>query len=176
MRRFSFIVVPLVLAVAGCNHTIPPEALQLQPEALALKQQQTRRFDGVAEADLLAACAGVIQDMGFTLDESETALGVLVGSKDRTAVKAGQVVAAVLIAGLGGGATPIDDKQKIRASVVSRPASDGGKDHYVRVTFQRIVWLTDGNISSQESIEEEEVYQEFFSRLSKSVFLEAHKI
>lgn len=176
MGRAILLLLP-ALVLAGCSHTIPPEALQLQPEALALKQSQTRRFDGIAETDLLAACAGVIQDMGFTLDESETDLGVLVSSKDRGAGKPMQMAAMILIAGLGGGVTPIDDKQKIRASIVSRPISDNNNsDHYVRITFQRIVWLTNGQISTQESIEESEIYEEFFSRLSKSVFLEAHKI
>lgn len=175
MGRAILLLLP-ALVLAGCSHTIPPEALQLQPEALALKQSQTRRFDGIAETDLLAACAGVIQDMGFTLDESETDLGVLVSSKDRSAVKPAQAVAAILIAGLGGGVTPIDDKQKIRASIVSRPISDNNNAHYVRITFQRIVWLSNGQISTQESVEESEIYEEFFSRLSKSIFLEAHKI
>ncbi|MBE8158566.1 MAG: hypothetical protein HAW59_04150 [Betaproteobacteria bacterium] len=166
-----------LLAASGCAPTIPPDALQLKKESLALKQLQTRRFDGIAEKELLVACAGVSQDLGFTLEESETDLGVLVGAKDRTAVQAGEVALVLMVALLGGGAQPFDEKQKIRLSIVSRPVGESSiNNHYVRVTFQRIVWRSDGTVSKQESLEDPDIYQEFFAQLSKSVFLEAHKI
>jgi len=46
----------------------------------------------------------------------------------------------------------------------------------VRVTFQRIVWDEQGRVSRSESLEDPELYQEFFFKLSKAVFLEAHGI
>lgn len=104
---------------------------------------------------------------------------MLVGSKDRDATEAGQVVGAVLIALLFGVATPIDDTQKMRCSVVTKPVLADSGDHYattVRVTFQRIVWDNKGKISKVEKLDEPEIYVEFFDKLSKSVFLEAHEI
>ncbi|WP_285905710.1 hypothetical protein [Pseudodesulfovibrio pelocollis] len=46
----------------------------------------------------------------------------------------------------------------------------------VRVTFQRVIFNKLGQINSQAQINEEAVYQEFFEKLSKSLFLEANQI
>lgn len=121
--------------------------------------------------------AGVLQDLGFNIDESETRLGIIVASKDRSAVSGGQVAGAVILALLGA-PTAIDKTQKTRVSLVARPASmasdtNASSGHLVRVTFQRIVWNTQNQVSRIESIEDALIYQEFFEKLSKSVFLEA---
>jgi hypothetical protein len=170
------IAVVIALALAGCQ-TIPKDALKLSPQSLEKRSLQTRKFEGISEADILAASAGVIQDLGFIIEESETDLGLIVGSKERGAMQVDQVAAALAVALLGGGAMPIDKNQKLRVSLVVRPTPDGdGNTHFVRVTFQRIVWNTENEISRIEGLEEPETYQEFFDRLSKAVFLEGHKI
>jgi len=161
------------LLVSGCANHIPKEALELKQESLQLRQLQTRSFETREEKKLLSSGASVLQDLGFSIDESETPLGVIVGSKDRDAVEAGQVVGAVMVAVLFGVSTPIDNNQKIRASLVTRPTD---KKTNLRVTFQRVVWNTQGQVSRTESIEDPKIYQEFFEKLSKAVFLEAHEI
>lgn len=56
------------------------------------------------------------------------------------------------------------------------PAVATGPESYiVRVTFQRIVRRTD-NSTYAETLKDPELYQEFFDKLSKSVFIEAQKI
>ena len=173
---FTITAVLIALASSGCQ-TIPKDALQLTPESIEKRSLQTRKYEGISEADILSASAGVIQDLGFNIDESETKLGVIVGSKDRDAMEARQVAAAVVIALLGGGAAAIDKNQKLRVSLVVRPAhKHDGKKHFVRVTFQRMVWNTQGQVTRIEGLDEPEMYQQFFDRLSKAVFLEGHKI
>lgn len=126
---------------------------------------------------MLSASAAVLQDLGFTLEESHTPLGVITGSKDRDAVEAGQVVGAVVIAVLFGVIPSIDKHQKIRVSVVTRPiVGDTGRAIAARVTFQRMVWNTQDKLSVIEGMDDPELYQEFFERLSKSIFLEANPI
>lgn len=176
MNKFNILFVGVIsaLLMVGCNQTVPKEALQLSSESFSLRQMQTRGFETSNERKLISAGAGVLQDLGFNIDESETALGVVVGSKDRDATEAGQVAAAVLIALLGGGATAIDKDQKIRASIVTRPMSKNKVN--LRVTLQRVVWNTQGQITRTESITDPKIYADFFDKLSKSVFLEAHQI
>ena len=158
----------VAISLVACSQTIPEEALQLTKESFELRQLQTRSFETSNEKKLLTAGAGVLQDLGYNIDESETGLGVIVGSKDRDATEAGQIVLSVFFGG------PIDKNQKIRASLVTHPA--GKKTIKLRVTFQRIVWNTEGQVSKTQSIEDPKIYQKFFDKLSKAVFLEAHKI
>ena len=176
MKKLSsvFLILIAAISLSACNQTIPKEALELNKESFELRQLQTRSFSTSDEKKLLVAGAGVLQDLGYNIDESETSLGVIVGSKDRDATEAGQVAAAVFVAALGGGAMPIDKNQKIRASLITHPK--GKNTTKLRVTFQRIVWNTQGQVSKTQSIEKPEIYQEFFSKLSKAVFLEANEI
>ena len=141
-----------------------------------------KQYDTQKEDEIITACAGVLQDLGFTLDDSETELGLVVASKNRDATDAGQVALAtlaVMLGALGGGSSnafaAIDSVQKIRASVVSKPGLDGNRI-VVRVTFQRIVWNRRGDISKMETLKDPGLYEGFFERLSKAIFLEAHNI
>lgn len=172
--RSPLLALVWLIALCGCAQRIPKEALQLSPESLALRQLQTRRFDSKDEHALLAAGAGVLQDLGFTLEASETQLGVIVASKDRTAVEAGQI-AFSFMAAFAGVAVPWDHKQKIRASLVTAPTGAANASTAVRITFQRTVWNTQGQVTKTEPLDEPRFYQEFFERLSKAVFLEAHE-
>lgn len=174
---FPGLVALVALAtLAACDATIPERALELPPQSIEDRRLQTRRFDGIGEAELLAACAGVLQDLGFDIDESEADLGILVASKMRSARDLRQTTFAMLLDLFTNVDIDTDKEQQIRASLVTRPADEGGDSHKVRVTFQRIVWNTGNDVSRREMLNEPELYQEFFDRLSKSVFLEAQSI
>jgi len=202
MKRVLLVCVSALL-LSACQPSIPKDALLLSPESLAERQLQTRRFDTTNNQAMLSAASAVMQDLGFNLDEAESTLGVLVGSKRADATSGGQIVASILIALLGGTPPPVDEEQLIRVSMVmraldptqtadkqfketiptakpSQSANDGATEPQnqstVRVTFQRIIINTAGRISRLEQINEPELYKEFFDKLSQSVFLEAHEI
>lgn len=158
--------------LGGCKSTIPKDALVLSNESLQTKQLQTRRFETKDETMILSSVAGVLQDMGFNLSESETDLGVVTASKKRSAVNAGQQVVAIFAAMMGT-YTATDKEQVMQASIVTYPS---GKETSVRVTFQRVVWNTQGQVTRAEALQDPEMYQGFFEKLSKSIFLEAHQI
>lgn len=177
MRKSAILLAGLLLA--GCA-TVPPDTFVVTPELLQHRQLETRRYDGIKETDLLTASANVLQDLGFNLENSETKLGVLTASKQRDATNGVEIAAAVLVAVLGGGSMPVSKDQTIRVALVVRPVNDSnGKaipdSNYVRVTFQRLVRRTDKSEIAQ-TLREPELYQDFYERVSKSVFLEAHKI
>ncbi len=163
------------VVLAACAEQIPKEALQLSPDSLERRQAQTRVFETDNEAELLSASAALLQDLGFNLDESEVDLGVIVASKERDATEADQVAASILLAVLFGVAMPWDDVPKIRAAIITRHLEDRN-GFAVRLTMQRIVWDTQGQVSETEPLDDPEMYKEFFGKLSKAVFLEAQEL
>jgi hypothetical protein len=174
------VAVVCLVALMGCA-TGPPKNLMLPSEnQLELRQQQSRVYKTTDEANLLSASAALLQDMGFNIDESNKELGILTASKMRSAVSAKNQAAMVLLAVLtAAGGRPIiqptDKDQKMRAGVVVKPLGDGHST-IVRVTFQRIVYTTTGTVSTQEMLGTDQIYTEFFDKLSKAVFLEAHDL
>ncbi len=171
--KLKYISPVLVLFLVACGG-IPKDALQFNIDTLADRQLQTRKFDIKDEKALILAGAGVLQDMGYAIDESETKLGVVVGSKNRDATSGGQVAGAIVLALFGGGSTPIDKTQLIRASLITRTSDSGSI--LLRVTFHRTVWNTQNEITKIEAIKDPEIYKQFFEKLSKSAFLEAQEI
>lgn len=159
----------------------PRDNFELTPEQLQNREMRTRTYERISEVDILSACAAVLQDLEFTIDETEAKLGVIVGSKRSDATEVGQeawwLVKALLTYGWTAFTDETDDYQVFRASVVVRPTSTtNAENHAVSVTFQRTVWDTDDKISKQETLEVPEIYLDFFDRLSKSVFLEEQGI
>ncbi len=182
MRMFGFLAgLVLLLGFSGCM-SIPANLLVLPPDALALKEQQSRKYSSEDEKKMIQASAGVLQDLGFTIDKSETDLGFINSSKNRSAVSAGQTAFAIAldVAAAFGGAPSnnygqTDKEQQIQASLIVLPALSD-KSTIVRVKFQRIVWNRMGQVSRYETLREANLYQDFFEKLSKSVFLEEQKI
>jgi len=175
VRVFPWFIVVLPVGLFNGCMGIPKNALAMNKATLEDRQVQTRQFETNDEAKILAACASVLQDLGFNLDESETELGLLVASKEREALDGAQLALSVFCA-LGGSHLPYDVKQRIRVSIVTAPTGEMGKRVAVRITFQRIVWNSDRQITRLEKLDDPEMYQGFFDKLSKAVFLEAHGI
>jgi hypothetical protein len=152
---------------------------------------QTRRFETPNSDELLAASAAVLQDLGFQVTESDRDLGFLRAAKERSAREYGQEITRAIVAFLtvlsrnGPIIITVDLHQQINASLIAQPLRADDKRQQLRIVFYRLVWKGAGQIGNQttppgeqkmEMIRDAEIYQTFFARLSKAVFLEAHKI
>lgn len=146
------------------------------------RQLEMRQYDTKDETKILSSVAGVLQDLGFTLDESETELGLVAASKKADAKDGGQMAGAFfldVLAALGGSGgnamATVDKYQHVKVCVVTKSSQDTNKT-VVRVTFQRIVWNMSNQISRVETINDPQIYQKFYDNLSKAIFLEAQQI
>jgi len=161
------------------SNNVFKEALTWPPDLFKNRQLQTRVFEAIDEKKLLTASAAVLQDLGYTIDETDVRSGVVVCSRDRDVTETAQVILSValeILSILAGNPTsvPYDKTQKVMASLVTTPVDN--QRTAVRITFQHLIWDSDGHIKRKEQLNEHEIYQEFFSKLSKSIFLVAHDI
>jgi hypothetical protein len=169
------VLLACVLLLAGCFAVTLDADLNLTPEMFAQRQMQTRRFDTTDEKKILKTCAALLQDTGFTIDESEATLGILIASKERDATDAVQW-AVHLVGSLFGVPIPPDKDQIMKAFVTTRPAGTEGRQVVVRVVFERTVFDTEHRLKKIEALNDPKIYQSFFEKLSKALFLEAHDI
>ncbi len=165
-----------MLAIVGCsyNKSISGAFVPSQ-SALESRQRQSRLFETKDETALLAAGIAVLQDMGFVVDETEKAVGLVVASKDASAVDASDVVGSVILSMLLGDPVGYDKSQNIRCSLITSPSRLQRGGYYARIVFQRIVTDSEGH-QRVETIKDPDIYADFFEKLAKSVFLEAHEI
>lgn len=150
-RAFALALTPWLATVVGCAPTAEQQAAALTPtaSAVAARARQTRRFDTGDEALMLQSAIGALQDLGFTIEESQAASGVIVGSK------------------LSGA--------RIRAQVSVRRIPQQ-RAMLVRATFQRIVPQPGAMLALGDTLDDPALYQGFFERIAQSVFLTAHEI
>lgn len=192
-ERLFWWVILFVLGglVSGCAVTPKAEDFfKLTPESTKHRALQTRTFETPNEKELLSASAAVLQDLGFQVMESSTEIGLLRAVKERGAREYGQEILQVfvfLMCSVTGKAViiPVDLQQQINATLVTRQSASDASRFSVRILFYRSIWKGDGHSGDQhiapgqqrmKMIYDEKVYQQFFAKLSKSVFLEAHKI
>ena len=171
MKRILILFLLVVFTTSGCVSY--KHYYKLDEQYLARRQLETRAYETKDEEALLIASAQVLQDLGFTLDESEIKLGLITANKDREAGSVGQKVGVILLAAIAGSQPVYDVSQKIYVTLVSTKNHNNG--YNVRVEFARVIW-NNMNQARIEKIQDEEIYKDFFDKLSQSVFLTANNI
>jgi hypothetical protein len=146
--RAFFLVLP-TLALLGACQSDPDwankAALKIgapRPDAAEIRARQSETFPNISEQVLLVEATQVLQDLGFTIEESVPRYGVLAGGKDRDATETGQVAGQVALtiglAVLGVRYNPVwDTDQVIRATITTYPV--GKNAAQLRISFERIV-------------------------------------
>ncbi|MDJ0811214.1 MAG: hypothetical protein QNJ01_14025 [Desulfobacterales bacterium] len=164
----------LFVFIVACQSGPPKDCLTPSPQINADRQIQTRVYRTGDEASLLQAAMGVLQDSGFNIDQSASQCGLIVASRRRDVSEDGKIWSALILTLLTGIVLPLDSHQLVTASLTTRPVDSG--QTAVRITFHHMVWDINGMLKLNETMREPEVYQTFYSKLSKSLFLDAHAI
>ncbi len=174
--------------LSGCMaHSEPAELFQLTSESAINRAMQTRMYETADVRELLSASAAVLQDLGFQVEESQKEVGFLRAAKERSAREYGQYIGRffAFVLSLGKYLMPVDLHQKISATLVARPINPDATRQEVRIIFYRVVWKGDGQADRQyippgeqkmEMLRDPILYQQFFAKLSKAVFLEGFKL
>jgi len=185
----QFAIVALcALLLVSCGPPAPTRMFALDANHLARRQMTTRQFDTSDERKILSASAQVIQDLGFTIDESETRLGLItasrkseIGSPAQRAAVTGGVAALMVLGVMAGGQGNVqvqqpefDVEQTMYLTLVTTQ-SRAGNGFNVRVEMSRTI-RTNLNNTRSERIAHQPTFQDFFNRLGQSLFLEAHNI
>ena len=162
--------------IVGCGAK-SIEMVTLKNSTLEERQLQTRYYETDKYLEVFSAGLSVMQDLGFNIDEINKELGVITASKTRDATQAHQQVGAIVLGLLTGVyiGHALDHTQKIHATLVVAPKKDE-KRVYARLTMMRVVISETGLPTEFSTIKDVEVYQDFFDKLSKAVFLEGNKI
>lgn len=169
MKRYLLF---LLLLVSACGYR--HEDLYTLPEDyLAVRQVETRRYNTQNEKEVLSAVVQVLQDLGYTIVESETNLGVLTADANRAADNQGGQIALGILVALSGQQPMVDTEQLISVTVVTNKDVNGVS---VRVSFARIIFNSQPSMTRLEKITDKDIYQTFFNKLNQSMFLTGQAI
>jgi hypothetical protein len=161
------------MVTAGCAETIRPVKTQLQ-----IREFQTYTFDTADTKLVMKGLFNVLQDDGYVVRNAVVELGLITATRevDLAPGRSGQTVLAV-----GGGfgnrgpqEVPIAEKIEVRDFTGN--VTEFGERTRVRVSFQRKILNSRGNLVEVTPIEDPLFYQDFFSRMDKSVYLQRERL
>lgn len=174
------------LALAGCAG--PPEVTALlEPGARSRAELQTRRFEGVRPAEMLPAAVATLQDFGFQVVKSDTAVGLIVAQRGykrslgeyHSEFWQGywQIMRnSVTLQWHSPGRDParMFGPAGVSAAVSIEPASSGSE---VRVSLHRFATKLPGEptVAWAEELAEPELYAKFFDLLTQALAREARQ-
>ena len=125
----SGVIILLSLGILGCV-SVPTGFLKPSEGYLQKRELQMRQYDTTDQTKIITSVAGVLQDLGFTLDDSEADVGFVAASKKADATNKGQIFLVALLGGLGNNPQAVqqcDKSQVIKASVITKASLDGKK-------------------------------------------------
>jgi hypothetical protein len=173
-----------VACAAGCRAGVQPPKTQLE-----IREFQTRTFDTADHKLVMKAMLNVLQDDGYVVKNAVVDLGLITAAKEIDVAPGrsgsgglfGGVGGTVIFGGGPGGvivggpqSPPRYDKTEVRDFTGN--VSEFGDQTKVRVSFQRKLLDNRGDVVEVEPIDDPAFYQDFFSRMDKSLFLQKEQL
>jgi hypothetical protein len=156
------IVLFLIIFLVGC---IPPPPLPPKTQ-LQIRELQTREYAAKDIKQVMKAVIGALQDDNFIIKNADKELGFINASKEVDVMDQNQAFWAQVF----GGETA--RYQKIRIVDASANVSEFGRDVRVRIVFQTKINDNFGNAIDCKTVDDPNVYRDFFFKVDKSVFIE----
>ena len=137
---------------------------------LQIREFQTKNYETKDTKMVMKAMLNVLQDDGYIVKNAVSDMGLLTAEKTIDVEDKGQAFMATLFAG--------QHAKWNKASVIecSGNISEFGNHVKVRVNFQVKTIDNKGGIAEVKVVEDENYYQEFFSKVDKGVFIQKEKI
>lgn len=164
MKKTVLLLFPLVLA--GCTVSEPPY-LQTQ---LQVREFQTRVFDTSNPDRVLSAIIDAFQDQGFMVKNVVPQVGLISATREVDVENKGQAFMRSFFFG--------PDAPWSKNAIVEATANvvTQGKKTKVRLTFQEKLLNNRGVTESVNMLDNPLFYQNFFEKISKSIFIEDSKL
>lgn len=161
MKKIIIFFIVSGIIIAGCATAPKTEKTQLQ-----IREFQTRTYTEVDSKLVMKAMLNVLQDDGFIVNNAVLELGLLTASREVDIENKGKAFAATFLPGVD---ARWEKNSLVEASCNVSDVRDGCK---VRVNFQQKILDNKGGIVKIRQIDEQEFYQTFFNKVSKSIFIQ----
>jgi hypothetical protein len=172
MPRRSLLLLLAAALTAGCAARVKPVQTQLE-----VRQYQTYTFDTSDSKLVMKGLFNVLQDDGYVVRNAVIELGLITATKeiDLAPGRTGQPVFAMGSVALGR-VQEVPIPQKIEVRDFTGNVTEFGAQTRVRVSFQLKVLDGRGAVVEVMPITDAVFYQDFFSRLDKSVYLQRERL
>ncbi|MCS7000433.1 MAG: hypothetical protein RML15_05835 [Bacteroidota bacterium] len=191
MERVFGLLIALALLVSGCTIVNRPQPPDYEQTQLERRQYQQRDFDTNDTKLVMKAVLNTLQDDGFTVRNAVVDLGLISAVKEimlTNRMRTGQertpaetwaeIFAAAISRGRAQPSTPQQPQryrniEQIEATVNVSPF--GTRQTRVRVSFVARILDNEGAVIESYPVTDPNVYQQFFLKVDKGVFLEKQK-
>lgn len=170
MKKTICSVLPLVLVLLVSSGCITPPSPETQ---LQIREFQTRSYDTKDYKMVMKAVMNALQDESFIIKQADLDLGFISAQKELDVESSVERLLSSFLAALGGGTVQY---KKNSITEVSANISEYGDQIRVRVNFQNKIVDNLGKVVKVEQIGDEKFYQDFFSKVDKSIFLAKEKV
>jgi len=162
-RRCLLLLVMAALS-AACAPSIPPTKTQLE-----VREFQTYTFDTADSKLVMKAMFNALQDDGYVVRNAVIELGLITASKEI------DLAPGRYTDNIGGGVFGwqlAPAFAKLEVNDFTGNVTELGEQTRIRISFQRKVLDSHGQIIEVQPIEDPVFYRDFFSRVDKSVYLQ----
>lgn len=161
MKKSVFGILFIAFIFVACSTAPEPQKTQLQ-----IREFQTRTFQVKDQKLVLKAMLNVLQDDGYIVKNVVSDMGLLSAVKEADVESKGEAFAAAFFAGYN---ARWKKAQIIEATCNVSEHADSCK---VRASFVMKVLDNKGGIMDLKQVDDQNYYQEFFSKVDKSIFLQ----